>query len=203
MEPFRHHEGIAAPIDDRNVDTDQIIPGRFLLKPRAFDHGQLLFYDLRRKEGEAQPFVLDLPAYSGASIIVGNDNFGCGSSREQAPFALFDFGIRVVIAPSFGDIFRINCVKNGILPAQVDSEVAGLLRRRLWDRPGNKLAVDLQDLSILESSRRYGFVVDPSLRDQLLSGEDDIARTLKDERQVDAFEDKCRRTMSWAHPTRE
>jgi 3-isopropylmalate/(R)-2-methylmalate dehydratase small subunit len=204
MQPFRDHRGIAVPFEEQNVDTDQIIPSRFLLKPRAFDHGALLFHDLRQETSDVEPFVLDRPAYRGASIIVGNENFGCGSSREQAAYALYDYGIRVVIAPSFGDIFRVNCVKNGLLPATVDNPTASTLRQKARNQPGIRLTVNLKDMSIGDDSQQsYRFMIDHGLRDRLLSGEDELSRTQRLQQSIDDFEHQWERAVSWAKPNRE
>jgi 3-isopropylmalate/(R)-2-methylmalate dehydratase small subunit len=201
MEPFRRHRGVAVPFDERNVDTDQIVPSRYLLKPRAFDHAPLLFHDRRQRDSGAEPFMLDQPAYRGASILVGNENFGCGSSREQAAYALYDFGIRVVIAPSFGDIFRINCVKNGVLPAQVDNEIAGVLRQRSRFNPGVLYAVDLEVRKIWDDvGQAHDFAIDRSLQGQLLSGEDEISRTQKFQQLIDDFEQRWEKSTTWAKP---
>jgi 3-isopropylmalate/(R)-2-methylmalate dehydratase small subunit len=204
MQPFRDHCGIAVPFEEQNVDTDQIIPSRFLLKPRAFDHGPLLFHDLRQKDSDVAPFVLDRPDYKGASIIIGNENFGCGSSREQAAYALYGYGIRVLIAPSFGDIFQSNCVKNGLLPAKVDNEVASALRQKARTHPGSRFTVNLEDLGIRdEAEQTYRFVIDQGLREQLLSGEDEISRTQKRRQSIDDFEHQWERAAIWAKPRRD
>jgi len=202
LQPFTTLTAIAAPIDDDNVDTDQIIPARFLLKPRAVDYGELLFRDLRFGAAAQPTFALNLKSYRAAQIIVGSRNFGCGSSREHAAYALVDYGIRAVIAPSFGDIFRINCIKNGVLPAQVSEADAATLRAALHRQPGTVLTVDLVHQTIAGAGNElFSFVLNAHARDQLLSGEDDVARTLAHGDAIAAFEAAHRETMPWADPS--
>ena len=146
MLPFRVHTGVAAPLDLPNVDTDQIIPKQFLKRVERTGFGRFLFHDWRyTAEGAPDPaFVLNEPKYEGASVLVAGRNFGCGSSREHAPWALVDYGFRAVIAPSFADIFRNNCTKNGVLPVTLaDGEVAELSRRARGGE-GYRLTVDLE-----------------------------------------------------------
>jgi 3-isopropylmalate/(R)-2-methylmalate dehydratase small subunit len=193
--------GIAVPIDAANVDTDQIIPARFLLKSRACDFGPLLFHDLRFGPNTDPAFTLNDRRYAGARIIVGNVNFGCGSSREQAPYALWDYGIRAVIAPSFGDIFRLNCVKNGILPAEVSIAEADALRFGLREKPGAKIGIDLESMMIaVDGGEDCRFAIDARQREQLLKGEDDISRTLHHEHTIAAFERRYQSRHGWAPP---
>ncbi|MCL6567187.1 MAG: 3-isopropylmalate dehydratase small subunit [Acidobacteriia bacterium] len=190
MEPLIRHEGLVAVLDRVNVDTDQIIPKQFLKRVARSGFGQFLFYDWRyTPEGEPDPsFVLNHPRYAGASILLARDNFGCGSSREHAVWALEDYGFRVIIAPSFADIFYNNCFKNGLLPITLSpDEVDELFRRAA--REGYRLTVDLREQTVEDGD---GFVarfeVDPERRMRLLEGLDDIGVTLQHEAAIAAYE---------------
>lgn len=188
MQPFCKHTGLVAPLDRANVDTDQIIPKQFLKRIERTGFGQFLFYDWRYlPDGELNPsFVLNEPRYEGASILVADKNFGCGSSREHAPWALAEFGFRAIIAPSFADIFANNCFKNGMLPIAVPvTEVM----RRAGEIKGYKLTVDLETQMIAdESGLAVPFEVDSFQRYCLLEGLDEIALTLKHEDAIKAYE---------------
>jgi 3-isopropylmalate/(R)-2-methylmalate dehydratase small subunit len=181
MEPLSRLEAVAVPIAQPNCDTDQILPSRYLQKPRADDFGQYLFRDLRfRQDGSEDPaFVLNQPAYRQARIVVGERNFACGSSREHAVWALYDYGLRVVIAPSFGDIFFSSALKNGLLPivlppAVVAGTIAGLL-----SAPGARIAIDLEAQTVTTpEGLRHGFAIDPFPKRCLLGGLDELAYTL-------------------------
>jgi 3-isopropylmalate/(R)-2-methylmalate dehydratase small subunit len=179
---FTSITAIAAPYEPVNVDTDQIIPARYLKVPRKDGYGGFLFHDLR--EGN-RDFVLNRPPYDKARILVANENFGCGSSREGAAYAFFDAGFRAVIAPSFGDIFFNNCLKNGIVPARLPAEVCGSLRKELRETPGTEITVDLETQLV---ERKHAFVVDPFFREMLLKGVDEIGLTLSMLPQIEAFE---------------
>jgi len=191
MKPFRVHKGRVAPLDRVNVDTDQIIPKQFLKRIERTGFGEFLFYDWRQaaeaKSGE--PFVLDQPRYQGASVLVVGKNFGCGSSREHAVWALADFGFRAVIAPSFADIFSNNSAKNGFLNVALrEEEVAELMRR---SRRTSDYAVTLD----LEQRRVYddqgfsaNFAIDDFVRHCLLEGLDDVGLTLQHEAEITAYE---------------
>jgi 3-isopropylmalate/(R)-2-methylmalate dehydratase small subunit len=179
---FTSVTAIAAPYEPVNVDTDQIIPARYLKVPRKDGYGGFLFHDLR--EGNPD-FVLNRPPYDKARILVANENFGCGSSREGAAYAFFDAGFRAVIAPSFGDIFFNNCLKNGIVPARLPDEVCSFLRKELREKPGTEITVDLEAQLV---DRRHAFVVDPFFREMLLKGVDEIGLTLSMLPQIEAFE---------------
>src|SRR5919205_1271934 len=146
MEPFRVHTGLVAPLDRANVDTDQIIPKQFLKRVARTGFGEFLFYDWRYKDdGTFDPsFVLNEPRYAGASVLVAGRNFGCGSSREHAPWALLEYGFRAIVAPSFADIFANNCTKNGVLPVALDEEEVAELMRRAEGEEGYELTVDLE-----------------------------------------------------------
>lgn len=181
MEPLIRHNGIAAVLDRVNVDTDQIIPKQFLKRIERSGFGQFLFYDWRFVEdGSENPaFELNAPQYKGATILLANHNFGCGSSREHAAWALLDYGFRVIIAPSFADIFHNNCYKNGILPiALPEIDVAALMTRA--SQPGYELTVDLER-EVIEDNQGLSipFLVNPHRRHLLLEGLDDIGVTLK------------------------
>lgn len=188
MVPFTKHTGLVAPLDRANVDTDQIIPKQFLKRIERTGFGQFLFYDWRYlPDGQPNPsFVLNEPRYQGASILVADKNFGCGSSREHAPWALGEFGFRVIIAPSFADIFANNCFKNGMLPIAIPvSEIMN----RTQEIEGYKLTVDLETQMITdENGLSVSFVVDGFQRYCLLEGLDDIGLTLKHEEAIKAYE---------------
>ncbi len=205
MQKFERLESVAAPLDMANVDTDQIIPARFLWRTRSDGYGHLLFNDLRTsQDGESKPeFVLNLPAYQAANILVADRNFGCGSSREHAVWALMDAGIRVVIAPSFGDIFFNNSFKNGLLPIMLPQARCAELRAALARNPGAKLAVDLEAQTVTGSMRvseAFGadrFDIDPFRKQLLLSGMDDITFTLSQADDIAAFEQRYARELPW------
>ncbi|WP_126427197.1 3-isopropylmalate dehydratase small subunit [Brevibacillus marinus] len=191
MEPFVVHKGIAAPLDRVNVDTDAIIPKQFLKRIERTGFGQFLFYEWRfTPEGEPIPsFVLNLPRYQGASILLARNNFGCGSSREHAPWALLDYGFRAIIAPSFADIFYNNCFKNGILPIKLSEEQVDELFKRTVQHDNYQLTIDLQQQLITdEHGLSYPFEVDEYRRYCLLNGLDDIALTLQYEDKIAAYE---------------
>lgn len=191
MEPFTRHTGIVAPLDRVNVDTDAIIPKQFLKRIERTGFGQYLFFDWRFKDdGSPNPdFLLNQPRYKGASILAARANFGCGSSREHAPWALFDYGFRAVLAPSFADIFFNNCFQNGILPVQLtEGEIDEIFRRTLAT-PGYRLTVDLEACRVSDDAGlSLDFSVDPFRRESLLLGLDDIGRTLRIEQKIAAFE---------------
>ncbi len=191
MESFRTHAGVVAPLDRPNVDTDQIIPKQFLKRIERTGFGEFLFYDWRHTpEGERdESFVLNEPGYRGASILVAGRNFGCGSSREHAPWALLDYGFRAVIAPSFADIFMNNCMKNGIVPVVLtEAEVAELMRRAR-EAPGYRATVDLERRVVEDATGFHAsFAIDDFRRRCLMEGLDDIALTLQHEAQIAAYE---------------
>jgi 3-isopropylmalate/(R)-2-methylmalate dehydratase small subunit len=185
MEPFRRHEGRMAPLDRANVDTDQIIPKQFLKRIERSGFGPFLFYDWRRNDPH---FVLDRPEHEGATVLVTGPNFGCGSSREHAPWSLQDAGFRVVIAPSFADIFRSNCLKIGLLPVQLpERSVRRLLELALED-PTTTVTVDLETQTVGAAGLSERFDVDPFARECLLQGWDAVALTLRQEDAIAAYE---------------
>lgn len=193
MQPFRVHTGLVAPLDRVNVDTDAIIPKQFLKRIERTGFGQFLFYDWRfRDDGSPNPdFVLNQPRYQGASILLARHNFGCGSSREHAPWALLDYGFRVVIAPSFADIFYNNCFQNGILPLKLDEHVVDELFRRTEATPGYTLTVDLERCVVRdEDGWEMAFAIDPYRRERLLLGLDDIGLTLQKADKIVAYEER-------------
>ncbi len=181
MEPLRRLNAVAVPIAQPNCDTDQILPSRYLQKPRADDFGQYLFRDLRfRKDGSEDPaFVLNQSAYRKARIVVGERNFACGSSREHAVWALYDYGVRVVIAPSFGDIFYASALKNGLLPIVLPPAVVTGAIAGLQSAPGTRIAVDLEAQTVtMPDGLSHGFAIDPFPKRCLLEGLDELGYTL-------------------------
>jgi 3-isopropylmalate/(R)-2-methylmalate dehydratase small subunit len=191
MEAFVRHTGLVAPLDRVNVDTDQIIPKQFLKRIERTGFGQFLFFDWRYLDnGQPNPaFELNRPGYAGASILVAGRNFGCGSSREHAPWALYDYGFRAIIAPSFADIFYNNCCKNGLLPVTLPDEAVTELLTKAQAQPGYQLTVDLQAQLVTDDAGfRAPFTVDPFRRDCMLRGLDDIGLTLEHEPAIAAYE---------------
>lgn len=201
MEPFGLVEGIAVPFHRPNVDTDQIVPARFIMKPRKYDYAKALFCDLRSGPTAEAAFPLDLPAHRGATIMVTGENFACGSAREQAVWALQDFGIRVLVGPGFGGIFYANCMKNGILPAIVDAQAAAALAARIERQPELRLRVDLDAERIwLREGGEIPFRIAASHKAQLQGGKDDITRTLEHEAAIAAHEEALASGARWTRP---
>jgi 3-isopropylmalate/(R)-2-methylmalate dehydratase small subunit len=192
MEPFIKLTGVAAPIDRVNIDTDQIIPAVHLKSIERTGYGDFLFSSWRFKEdGSPNPdFVLNHPSYRNAKILVAGRNFGCGSSREHAPWALNDYGIRCVIAPSFADIFHNNCYQNGLLPVVLPEAEVQRLMDKLKQDPGTQLTVDLESQRIWDQDEEVviSFEVDSFRKYCLLNGLDDIGLTLQQEERIAAFE---------------
>ena len=191
MIPFRIHTGLVAPLDRTNVDTDQIIPKQFLKRIERTGFGEFLFYDWRRlPNGQVDSsFSLNQPQYDGASILITGRNFGCGSSREHAPWALGDYGFRAIIAPSFADIFANNCLKNGLLPVVLQEQEVATIFQRARDLKGYQLTVDLERRLVTDSDNfSASFVLDDFQRECLLEGLDDIALTLRHEADILAYE---------------
>jgi 3-isopropylmalate/(R)-2-methylmalate dehydratase small subunit len=200
MEKFTTLTGVAAPLPMINVDTDMIIPKQFLKTIKRTGLGKHLFEEMRfTPEGEERPdFVLNQPAYRKASILVTGDNFGCGSSREHAPWALLDFGIRCVIAPSFADIFFNNCFKNGILPIRLPQQQVDLLMDDAKRGANAILTIDLEKQAITgPDGGSISFEVEPFRRHCLLNGLDDIGLTLQNAAAIDSFEAKQRGGQPW------
>jgi 3-isopropylmalate/(R)-2-methylmalate dehydratase small subunit len=191
MKPFTVHRGRVAPLDRVNVDTDQIIPKQFLKRIERTGFGQFLFYDWRfGADGRKNPdFVLDRPRYEGASVLVAGKNFGCGSSREHAVWALADFGFRAVISSSFADIFANNSTKNGFLTVRLSEEEVALLMRRTQDIDNYAVTVDLGRCEVTDDQGfRAKFPVDEFVQHCLLNGLDDIGLTLQHEAEITAYE---------------
>jgi 3-isopropylmalate/(R)-2-methylmalate dehydratase small subunit len=201
MQPFTTLTGVAAPLPMINVDTDMIIPARHLKTIKRTGLGTALFEAMRYDaEGRERPdFVLNREPYRRARILIAGDNFGCGSSREHAPWALQDFGIRCVIAPSFADIFHNNCYKNGILPVVLPQEEIDLLLKEAETAPDPTFTVDLQAQEIRRPTGNapIPFNVDPANRDKLLQGLDEIGETLRKAATIDGFETRRRQEFPW------
>jgi 3-isopropylmalate/(R)-2-methylmalate dehydratase small subunit len=191
MQPFIKHTGLVAPMDRVNVDTDQMVPKQFLKLQTREGFGRTLFYDWRYLPGEKPnlEFPLNFPRYKGASVLLARANFGCGSSREHAPWAILDYGFRSIIAPSYADIFYNNCFKNGILPVTLSDAQVDDLFRRAENQEGYRLTVDLENQVITDDSGlRIPFEIDPFRRNSLLKGLDDIGLTLEHEPDISAYE---------------
>ena len=185
MEPITIVKSKVAPLDRADVDTDQIIPKQFLKRIERTGFGEFLFFDWR----EEDIYLLDRPEYAGARILVAGRNFGCGSSREHAPWAIQDFGVDVVIAPSFADIFRTNCTKIGMLPVVLPEDDVRTIMREALDQPGIEMTVDLEECAVaLPDGRTVEFHIEDSVRDRLLNGWDDIGLTLRRSEVIDAYE---------------
>ena len=200
MEPFKKLEGVAAPLNMINVDTDMIIPKQYLKTIHRTGLGKALFDEMRfNTDGSEKPdFVLNKPAYRNAKIIVADDNFGCGSSREHAPWALLDYGIRCVISTSFGDIFYNNCFKNGILPIKVSPEDLEKLFDDAERGANATLSIDLEKQEIRgPDGGMVKFEIDPFRKHCLLNGLDDVGLTMVKKDRIDAYEDKARTARPW------
>jgi 3-isopropylmalate/(R)-2-methylmalate dehydratase small subunit len=191
MKPFITHSGLVVPFDRVNVDTDQMVPKQFLKALTREGFGRILFYDWRYLPGEKPNpnFVLNFPEYKGASILLTRANFGCGSSREHAPWAIGDYGFRVILAPSYADIFYNNCLKNGILPAILkESDVDELFKRAEADR-SYTVAVDLPNETVSDNKGlTISFEIAPSRKEVLLKGLDDIGTSLQHVDAIDSYE---------------
>ena len=209
MQAFIQHTGLVAPLDRPNVDTDQIIPKQFLKSIRRTGFGVNLFDEWRyidRGEPGQDPaerkqnpdFVLNLPRYQGASVLLARRNFGCGSSREHAPWAIAEFGFRAIVAPSFADIFYNNCFKNGIVPIVLDEAIVDRLFHEVLALPGYRLTVDLPGQRVVTpQGEHYGFEVDEFRRQCLLNGWDDIGLTLRHSDAIRDFEEKRLARFPW------
>jgi 3-isopropylmalate/(R)-2-methylmalate dehydratase small subunit len=200
MQPFTTLTAVAAPLEMSNVDTDKIIPGRFLRKLRGPGYDKLAFHDIRfNADGAENPdFVLNQGPYRQAKILVAAANFGCGSSREAAVYVLYDFGIRCVIASSFGDIHYGNELQNGMLPVVLPEDACAKLRGELRAQPGAQIAVDLAAQTVTgPDGSVYPFAIDPGHKERLLKGLDDIGLVMQHEREIEAFEARHRAAMPW------
>jgi 3-isopropylmalate/(R)-2-methylmalate dehydratase small subunit len=201
MEPFRKLDTVAAALAVENIDTDQIIPARFMRAPRSTDHGQFLFHDMRRRPDgtEREDFPLNQHELARAGVLVADTNFGCGSSREAAVYALFDAGIRCVIAPSFGDIFYSNATKNGLLPVVLDRETVQSIWRTLEVANSARVEVDLEAQTVhLPDGTTHRFEIDPFKKRCLLEGLDDIDLTLGHSDEIVAHERAAADATPWA-----
>ncbi|HEY4484758.1 MAG TPA: 3-isopropylmalate dehydratase small subunit [Nitrospiria bacterium] len=191
MDPFTKHTGLVTLLDLPNVDTDQIIPKQFLKRIERTGFGQFLFYDWRFIDGKNPnpDFEMNQERYRGASILAARANFGCGSSREHAPWALLDYGFRCILAPSFADIFYNNCFKNGILPVRLSEAQVEEIFERTRRAPGYRMTVDLEQKKITsEDGLKIGFDLDEFRRHCLLNGLDDIALTFRHEEKITKYE---------------
>ncbi|MGH7910765.1 MAG: 3-isopropylmalate dehydratase small subunit [Candidatus Dormibacteraceae bacterium] len=187
MQPFRREVGTMAPLDRANVDTDQIIPKQFLKRIERSGFGPFLFYDWKRDDPD---FVLNRAEYQGARILVAGDNFGCGSSREHAPWALEDAGFRAVVSTSFADIFRNNCHRIGLLPVQLPADSVRRLMELATEEPTATVTIDLEQQTVHAGGFDERFEIDPFVRQSLLNGWDGIARTLREEEAIGDFEQR-------------
>ncbi|AXB01332.1 MULTISPECIES: 3-isopropylmalate dehydratase small subunit [Aeromonas] len=194
MTGFKQHKGIVVPLDSANVDTDAIIPKQFLQKVNRIGFGKHLFHDWRfLDDAGEQPnpeFVLNQPQFAGASILLARENFGCGSSREHAPWALADYGFKTMIAPSFADIFYGNAINNGMVPVRLKEEEVDALFQLVAAQPGIEIEVDLEANQVRAGSLTFGFEIDEFRRYCLLNGLDAIGLTLQHEAAISAFEAK-------------
>jgi 3-isopropylmalate/(R)-2-methylmalate dehydratase small subunit len=202
MRPFRRLTAVACPLPIAGIDTDQLIPARFMSRPRSAGYGPFLLHDLRfdAAGGRHADFPLNLPRYERASILVARRNFGSGSSREAAVYALADHGIACVIAPSFGDIFASNAVNNGVLPATVSEAETEMLLDRLRQADVPELIVDLDCLSIAAGDATFGFSIDPVWRTKLLNGWDDLDLTASHAAEIAAFQERDAILRPWVKP---
>lgn len=202
MQAFTKLTGVAAPLPKANVDTDQIIPARFLKSISRLGFGKNLFANFRyREDGSENPdFVLNQEPYRKAEVLIAFENFGCGSSREHAPWALLDFGIRCVIAPDFADIFHNNCFKNGVLPVRLPREICEKLIEDAKMGPNARVTVDLErEVVVRPNGEEIPFKIDPLRRHLLLNGLDDIGQTLQHAPAIDSFEAKQKTAQPWLY----
>jgi len=200
MEPFTQLTAVAAPLDMANCDTDKIIPGRFLRKLRGPGYDKLAFHDIRfNADGSENPdFVLNKTPFRNAKILVAAVNFGCGSSREAAVYVMWDFGIRCVIAPSFGDIHYGNELQNGMLPVVLPDAVCAKLRAQLNAQPGAAISVDLDAQKVTgPDGAHYAFDIDANSKERLLKGLDDIGLVMQYSAEIEAFERRHLSAMPW------
>jgi len=200
MQPFTRQRGLVAPLDRVNVDTDQMVPKQFLKFLTREGYGRVLFYDWRYLPGEKPnpDFVLNLPRYKGASILLARANFGCGSSREHAPWAILDYGFRAILAPSYADIFYNNCFKNGILPIKVPKEICDELMEDAKKGANAVMTIDLEAQTISRpDGEKVPFEVDAFRKHCLLNGLDDIGLTEQKDAEIGAYEEAARLQRPW------
>lgn len=192
MSGFKNHTGLVVPLDQANIDTDAIIPKQFLQKVTRLGFGQHLFHDWRFLDDEGkQPnpeFVMNAPRYQGASILLARENFGCGSSREHAPWALADYGIKVMIAPSFADIFYGNSINNQMVPVRLREQEVDEIFQYVQANEGAQVTVDLESMTVLANGKTYSFEIDEFRRHCLLNGLDNIGLTLQHEGKIAEYE---------------
>jgi 3-isopropylmalate/(R)-2-methylmalate dehydratase small subunit len=202
VQPFVTLTAGAVALELINVNTDQIFPARFIKKPRAGGYGEYLFRDLRfYDDGSEKPdFPLNRPAGREAKILVSGGNFGCGSSREGAVYALHDYGFRAAIAPSFGDIFSANCIQNGFLPIVFSEDIVARMRAQIVETPDAAMTVDLPNQIVTApDGSRHEFEIDTHSKNCLIGGWDDVALTLQREQEIAAFESRYRRECDWLY----
>jgi len=202
MEPFKKHVGVAAPLDRVNVDTDAIIPKQFLRKIERTGFGKHLFHELRYTDYEGAKdnpeFVLNKDEYKNATVLLARDNFGCGSSREHAPWALSDYGFKVIIAPSFADIFYNNCAKNGILLVRLDTDKVDSLFNQVKENPGATIEADLEKQTIIApDGTKYSFDIEAFSKECLLKGLDQIGWTSQFEDKIVSYENEVAKEKPW------
>jgi 3-isopropylmalate/(R)-2-methylmalate dehydratase small subunit len=202
MQPFTVLTAVAAPLEIASVDTGMILPGRYMRRHRrpGHDYGEAFLYDLRFDEAGRQRagFVLNDPVYCDAKILVTDRDFGCGSSREGAAFAVMDFGLRALVGPSFGEIFQVNCIQNGILAITMPETIIRDLWRQLRERPGAEMTIDLPNQSLIGPDRgAHAFDISPLRKDRLVRGIDDIDVTFEYRDAIESFEAKRRAAMPW------
>ena len=208
MEKYKRYSGVVIPLDRANVDTDAIIPKQFLKSIKKTGFGKNLFDEWRyRDHGEPDQdestrqinheFVLNQPQYKGGTILLARENFGCGSSREHAPWAILDYGIRTIIAPSFADIFYSNCFKNGILPITLSEELTQNFFEKSLTIAKFSLEIDLQHQKVIDGETSYHFDIDDFKKYCLLEGLDDIGLTLKNENDIQLFESQYKKNYPW------
>jgi 3-isopropylmalate/(R)-2-methylmalate dehydratase small subunit len=203
MDKFTIWKAVAVPFDQPNIDTNQLCPTRFNKVEKGPKYAQVLFHDLRfNPDGSEKPdFILNQPRYRGAGIIVADRNFGCGSSRESAVYAVATFGIRAIIAPSFGDIFFNNCLKNSVVPVTLDADICAAMRAQLRAKTGAEITVDLErQVATDVEGRAHAFRIHPLRRRCLLNGLDDISLTAEFLDVIQPFEAAYRRENSWLDP---
>ncbi len=202
MYPFKSHTGIVAPVDRVNIDTDAIIPKQFLRKIERTGFGKHLFHEWRFLDYEGTKenpdFILNKPEYRKSTILLTRDNFGCGSSREHAPWALEDYGFRVIVAPSFADIFYNNCIKNGILLIQLKSDEVETLFKETLSKSGVKMTADLQSQTLTSpSGKKFSFAISEFDKYCMLNGLDQIGWTLQFEKDIEKYETQINKNMPW------
>jgi 3-isopropylmalate/(R)-2-methylmalate dehydratase small subunit len=202
MRPFTLLTAVAAPLEIAKIDTGMILPGRYMRRHRrpGHDYGEAFLHDLRFDEGgrERRDFVLNMSAFRNAKILVTDSDFGCGSSREGAAFAVMDFGLRALVGPSFGEIFQVNCIQNGILAITLAEAAIHDLWRQLKERPGAEMTIDLPNQVLIALDKTvHTFEVSPLRKDRLLRGIDDIDVTLEYRDTIESFETKRRAATPW------